>query len=193
MSKDPLIISGGSAIIYAASVIMDLRKKYILDSDPVLDKDNTIKIGVKIKKNHCVPNKNPYVQTEYYAIFGKGIEQNISTIDHCIKAGILQQNGAFIRDPDVNGDPKIIKSTEEGVEDIKLMWQGKQKLLDYIENNPDYLEYLSSRVKTLSVEQIPDEEIEEIIKDEKAINNTCKPEVKKENKNKPTKSKNTKK
>lgn len=160
MSRDPLVISGGSAIIYAASIILDLRKRFLQESDPI-EKDEGIKIGVTVKKNHCVPDKNPYVKTEYYAVFGQGIEQYLSTLERALEEGVLVARGAFIRDPGADGEPLERKGE-------KLQWQGKQKFRQFVIDNPDYLEELTIRVGG-GVIPLTAEEIEDLKKDDQKI------------------------
>lgn len=160
MSRDPLVISGGHAIIYAASIIFDLRKRAILDTDPI-SKEEGIKVGVTIKKNHCLPDRNPYVKTDYYAIFGQGIEQHLTVLDMAIKQGILIQKGAFIRDPDENGEPKVVDGE-------KLQWQGKERFRSYVIENEEYFEQLKARIRGEFV-QLSDEEMEELKQDERKI------------------------
>lgn len=160
MSRDPLIISGGYAIRYGASIILDLRKRAVLDTDPI-KKEEGIKIHVSVLKNHCVPDRNPYVKTEYFAIFGQGIEQYLSTLDIALKQGILVQNGAFIKEVDANGEVKEWNGQ-------KLQWQGREKFRDFVKENEDYFEYLKSRISG-EVEQMSEEEIAKIKKDEEEI------------------------
>lgn len=153
--------------MYAAAIVLDLRKRSIQDSDPI-KKEEGIKVGVTVKKNHCVPDRNPYVKTEYFAIFGQGIEQYLSVLDMALKQGILVQNGAFIRDPDENGDPKVINGE-------KLQWQGKEKYREYMINNPDYFEQLKAKVRG-EVVQLSDEEAEFIKQEEREIKEQSKKE-----------------
>ena len=165
-SYDPYVISGGQGIIFGSSLILDLRKRSISDSDPV-PKDEAIKINVKVKKNHCVPTKYPYVQTQYYAIINEGIEQYFSLIDKAIRQNVLIQGGAFIKDPDEKGNPKILK------DGTKLQWRGKENFKQYLVDNPDYFEKLKSRIMG-EVTELDKDEVEEIKKDnariEKAAN-----------------------
>ncbi|MED1125224.1 hypothetical protein [Bacillus atrophaeus] len=160
MSRDPLVISGGHAIIYAASITLDLRKKAVLDTDPI-KREEGIKVGVTVKKNHCLPDRNPYVKTDYFAIFGQGIEQYLTLIDKAVNQGVLVQKGAFIRDPDENGDPKVVNGE-------KLQWQGKEKFRTYLIENEDYFEQLKARIRG-EVVQLTDEEIEGLKQDERKI------------------------
>ena len=168
MSRDPLIVSGGNAIMYAAGIIMDLRKKSIQESDPIT-KEQGIKVGVTIKKNHCVPNRNPYLKTDYFAIFGQGIEQYLETLENAVAQGLLT-GGAWIKDLDpASGEPRM-----RGQD--KLMWQGKEKFRNYCIDNPDYFEELKARVKGIAV-QLNADEISEIQKDNKEVEDSVPEDV----------------
>lgn len=107
-----------------------------------------------VKKNHCLPDRNPYVKLDYFAIFGQGIEQYLTLIDKAVKQGVLMQSGAFIRDPDENGDAKIIDG-------FKYQWQGKEKFRAFLLENNTYFEELKARVSG-ELTQLTEEEVAEI-------------------------------
>ena len=161
MFGDPTVITGGKAIIYAASLIADLRKRSITDDDPI-DKDEGIKVGVTIKKNHCVPDKNPYVKTDYYAIFGQGIEQYMTTMEAAIDKGILIKAGPYIREVDSEGE--IVKS-DDGKE---MKFRGKKAFIDYCKEKPEYFQSLQDRIDG-KVEEMSQEEIEEVEQEQEEI------------------------
>lgn len=157
MSKDPLVLSGGHAIRFAAAIILDLRKRTVLDTDPI-KKEEGIKVGVTVKKNHCVPDRNPYVKLDYFAIFGQGIEQHLTLINKAIEQGVLLKSGAFIRDPDENGDAKVIDG-------VKYQWQGFERMRSFLLENEAYFEELQARVRG-EVIQLTEEEMAEIQKEQ---------------------------
>jgi recombination protein RecA len=161
MSKDPLIVSGGNAIIFGASLILDFRKKAIQESDPVT-REEAIKIGVSVKKNHCTPSKNPYLKTDYFAIFGEGIERYLETLDNAIEQGILVKSGSFIKDPDAEGNPKILP------DGTKLQWQGNAKFREFCKQNPEWFESLIARTTGNAV-QMSIDEIDEAKREEEEI------------------------
>lgn len=161
MSKDPLIVSGGQAIQYGASVILDLRKRSMNDSDP-FKREEATKIGVTVKKNHVITDRFPYCKLEYYAVYGKGIDCYLEIAQLAIDAGILVKSGAFIKVPDENGNPKIL---EDGT---KLQWQGNAKFKDYLIANPDFFEDLRSKL-TGKVELLTEEEAAEFIEMDKNL------------------------
>lgn len=150
MSRDPLIVSGGQAIKYGASVILDLRKRSMSDADP-FKKEEAIKIAVTVQKNHVITDRFPYCKLEYYAVFGKGIDCYLEIAQLAIDAGILVKSGAFIKVPDENGNPKILP------DGTKLQWQGNAKFKDYLIENPEFFEdlkkQLTGKVEVLTVEE----------------------------------------
>lgn len=164
MARDNKIIAGGEAIKYASALTIDLRKRSIQESDPITTLEG-IKIGLTVKKNHCTPSVNPYLKTEYYAVFGEGIEQYLETLQNAVSQGILTQNGAMIRDIDTNtGEIRQWNGQD-------LVWRGKNAYREFVKNNPDYFENLQDRVNGRIVEMTEDEvktakaEEEKIIED----------------------------
>lgn len=149
---DPLTLSGGVAIRYGAMLIADLRKLSIQEADPI-KREEGVKIGVTVKKNHVVVNRYPYVKTEYYAIYGQGTEAYIEAIDLAVKQGILSKAGAYIRIPDENGEAKVVNGE-------KMQWQGLAKFRQYCMDNPEFFNNLQSMIKGEPV-KLTEEEIEE--------------------------------
>ena len=147
MSRDPLIVAGGLAIRYWSSLTLDLRKKAILDSDPI-GKDEGVKIGVRITKNHCAPWKNVYVKLDYYAIFGQGIEQYLSTLARAISKGIIVSKGAWLYWYDEKGE-------------VKDKWNGKIAFRQAMKDNPDIFNELLKSVGS-GVDNMSEDEIEEV-------------------------------
>ena len=145
MARDNKIIAGGEAIKYASALTIDLRKRSIQDSDPITALEG-IKIGLTVKKNHCTPSVNPYLKTEYFAIFGQGIEQYLETLQNAVNQGILTQNGAMIRDIDTEtGEIRQWNGQD-------LVWRGKNAYREFVKNNPDYFANLQDRVNGRTVE-----------------------------------------
>ena len=151
MSRDPLIMSGGLAIRYAADLIIDLRKRSMSPDEPV-KREEGIKIGVSVTKNHVVTNRFPYVKTEYYGIFGEGTEIYLEAIDLAERQELIVKSGAFIKIPDADGNPVIL---EDGT---KMQWQGAAKFRQYCIDNPEFFTDLRNKIKGV-VENMTDEEI----------------------------------
>lgn len=151
IARDPLILAGGKAIKYGASVICDMRKRSIQESDPI-SKEEGVKIGFSVTKNHVVTNRFPYLKTEYYGIFGQGTEIYLEAIDLAINQGLLVKSGAFIKIPDKDGNPLVL---EDGT---KMQWQGTAKFRQYCIDNPDFFNDLKNKIEG-KVEHLSDEEV----------------------------------
>lgn len=152
---DPLIIGGGKAIIYGASVIADARKLSIGPDDPI-KKEEGVKIGFTVRKNHVVTDKFPYVKTEYFGIFGVGTEKYLELIQLAVANGVIIKGGAFYKVPDENGDPEIRNGE-------KMQWQGTAKFRQYCIENQTFFEEIKAKVAgNTVVENLSDDEVDEI-------------------------------
>lgn len=165
---DPLIIGGGKAIMYGASIIADMRKLSIQEGDPI-KKEQGVKIGFTVRKNHVVTDRYPYVKTEYYGLYGQGTEKYLEIIELAINEGLLIKSGAFIKVPDENGDPLIVDGE-------KMQWQGNAKFRQYCIDNEKFFEDLKSKLfsdgkdnDSFELETLSDEEIKEIKENEANI------------------------
>lgn len=179
---DPMVLSGGEAIRYGAMLITDFRKRSIQESDPI-SRDEGIKVGVSVKKNHVVHGRNPYQKTIYYGIYGQGTEKYIEAIELAISQGILKKAGAFIRVPDENGEAKIVNGE-------KMQWQGTAKFRQYCMDNSEFFSNLQSKIRGESI-QMTEDEIAEAAKetgtgvdDIDVIKKAAKAKVSKKNKEK---------
>lgn len=139
-----------------------MRKKSIGPGDPI-EKEDGVKIGVTIKKNHVCPTKFPYCKLDYYAIFGQGIELILTALNQAIEKGICQIKGAWIKQYDSEGN-EVNK------------WNGQQKFREYMLANPDEFKKFSEEV--YGGIRLNDEEIEDIKDEENAIAATIDPELK---------------
>ena len=165
LSRDPMVISGGAAIQYWSSLTLDMRKRAIGPGDPIT-KEEGLKIHVAVKKNHTISNRNPYVQVDYYAIFGKGIDQMLEVIEEAFNSGVLVQRGAWINWLDSNGE--VIEK-----------FNGRAAMKEFFHNNPDkWIEFKSLFDGSASVKELSQEEIKEIEEESKAIEETIPEEVK---------------
>lgn len=159
---DPLTLSGGKAIRYGAMLIVDFRKRSIQESDPIKREDG-LKIGVTVKKNHVVTDRFPYVKTQYFVIYGQGTEVYLEALDLALSQGILTKAGAYIRMPDENGDAKIVNGE-------KMQWQGAAKFRQYCMDNPQFFANIQSMIKG-EIINMSDDEIEEAKIEEENIKN----------------------
>ena len=153
----PFVISGGHAIQYWSALTVDFRKKSIAPGDPI-EKEAGMKICATVKKNHCVPSRNPYVKVEYYVIYGKGIEQIMSSIDPAIAAGILESHGAWLSWIDHETGEIIEKFPSRG------------KFREYMDANPDAWERFSAQLSgNIKVHDLSEDEMDAVKADEKVL------------------------
>jgi len=92
----PKTLAGGEAHKYWASVILQLSKHAIKDGDPVT-REEGMKIGYIVKKNHCTPGaKRQYCKGEYFVTYGEGIDEIAPSIGWGLDLGILERHGAYL-------------------------------------------------------------------------------------------------
>lgn len=161
MMGDPLILSGGLAIRYAASMIWELRKQSVLEADPI-SKTDGMKIKMTCRKNHCLTDRYPYGSVIYYIEYGKGIEQILSLLKILIDENILVSRGSWIYLFDENGEKQL-----------EWSWQGRAVFKQDMDEHPEKMEYLLGLLrekdgKTNLIEALTDEEIAEIEQEEQA-------------------------
>lgn len=164
MHGDPLTIAGGRAIRYSSMLTVDIRKRSIQESDPV-SREEGMKIGVTIHKNHCRQDRMPYLKTEYFIVYGQGTERSIEIIELAEKCGILTKKGSWFREysgeTNAKGEP-VERILEDGT---KAAWNGMKNTRAYILNNPDYFDYLVNKVENfgiVDVETLSQEEVDAI-------------------------------
>ena len=169
MHGDPLTIAGGRAIRYSSMLTLDIRKKSIQDSDPI-GKEEGMKIGVAIQKNHCRQDRMPYFRTEYYVVYGQGTERSIEVIELAEKCGILTKKGSWYREysgeVDAKGNP-LERILEDGT---KAAWNGMKNTRAYILAHPEYFDYLVNKIEnfgTIDVETMSAEEIAAVEEEQK--------------------------
>jgi recombination protein RecA len=154
MSRDPLVVAGGHAIQYWSSLTLDMRKRSIGPGE-LITKEEGVKIGVTIRKNHVMPDKFPYRKLEYYAVFGEGVETILSALNAAIEKGICTAAGAWIR-----------WYTPDKVERNK--WCGKAAFRTYMRENPEEFEEFSNLV--YGGTRLSYSELEELKEENDAIN-----------------------
>lgn len=145
MYGDNLVLAGGRAIRTASMLTVEMRKGSILDTDPI-GKEDGIKINCTIRKNHCIPTEFPYRKFSYFAIFGEGIEQILSTLDELISMGIIHKAGAWLQ--------QIDPETGEIVD----KWNGRVAFREDMKSNPDKLKKFINMTQG-KFEELSEEEV----------------------------------
>ena len=113
MFGNPEVTAGGKALKFYASVRIDVRK-----SDALKDSNGAYgnHTKAKIVKNKVAP---PFKTAEFDIIFGKGISKGSCLVDLGVQYEVLSKSGSWFS---YNGE-KIA--------------QGREKAVDYFENNPE--------------------------------------------------------
>ncbi len=122
MFGNPEVTAGGKALKFYASVRIDVRK-----ADALKDSDGAYgnHTKAKIVKNKVAP---PFKTAEFDIIFGKGISKGSCLVDLGLQYDILQKSGSWFS---YNGE-KIA--------------QGREKAVDYLENNLDVAKEITDKI-----------------------------------------------
>ena len=139
----PYTIGGGLLLKYGGLLMLDMRKRSIVDSDPI-KKEEGMKVEIFVRKNHVTPRIYPYVKVPHYVIYGKGTEVILPLLDNAIKEGILRSSGAWIY-----WDEK------------ELRWQGKESFRSAMREDPNLLQELKNIVHN-DIEKLSEEELKEL-------------------------------
>ena len=149
------IITGGEQIKYNSYLTVDNSRVNINANNPLYSmKDQYMQFRSKVLKIHMRTTVNPFVQCEYTVKIGEGTDITGEIVEAAIDQDVLTRKGAWIREYDENGEERLLS------ENVKCAWNGMSKLLEFLNNNPDYLEYLKNRVEgnikseSLSLEEI---------------------------------------
>ncbi len=122
MFGNPEVTAGGKALKFYASVRIDVRKGDSLKNSEGQYGAHT---KAKIVKNKVAP---PFKTAEFDIIFGKGISKGSCLVDLGVNYGVLEKSGAWFS---YNGE-KIA--------------QGREKAVDYLENNLEIAEEITQKI-----------------------------------------------
>lgn len=131
---NPETTTGGNALKFYASVRLEVRK-----STQVKDGDEAIAnlTKVKVVKNKCAP---PFRKAEFEIVYGKGINKFGEIIDKAIDLDIIHKSGSWF-----------------SYDELKL-GQGRQAVIDLLNENSELLEEIENKVITL-IKEKPNEGI----------------------------------
>jgi len=123
MYGSPETTTGGNALKYYATIRLDIRKIETLKKDGV-EYGNRVK--VKIVKNKVAP---PFKIAEFDIIYGEGISKIVCIIDMAVSMNIISKSGTWFS----YGETKF--------------GQGKEKVKDFLSENPDLLSEIETKVR----------------------------------------------
>ena len=123
MFGSPETTTGGKALKFYASVRIDVRRAdQLKDSDGVLGN----KTKAKIVKNKLAP---PFRTAEFDIIYGEGISQSGCLIDLGVASNVIEKSGAWY--------------SYDGAK----VAQGREKMRDWLKNNPDKMKEIEQKVR----------------------------------------------
>lgn len=146
---DNTTLAGGLRIRYQAMLIVDLKRGFVKAEDPI-DPEEGVKIICKVVKNHCVPDRFPYVKFEYYAIYGEGVETILSTLNRALEQGVLRRAGSH-----------IYWDNPENEDEPLYHWKSRNDFRIFMKENPDVLQTLLNTMD-YHPDTLSDEEVKEI-------------------------------
>ena len=126
MFGNPETTTGGNALKFYASVRMDVRKADTIGKNS--DDISGNRVRVKIVKNKVAP---PFKKCELDLMFGTGISYVGSVLDAALKYNLIEKSGAWYS---MNGEK---------------IGQGRDKTVEYLENNPEIVKELDQKLRAL--------------------------------------------
>ncbi|MDZ4362861.1 recombinase RecA [Brevundimonas sp.] len=120
MYGSPETTTGGNALKFYASVRLDIRRVSTLKER---DEATGNQVRVKVVKNKVAP---PFKQVEFDIMFGEGISKAGELVDLGVKAGIVEQSGAWFSF------------------DSQRLGQGRENAKTFLKANPD----VAARIET---------------------------------------------
>ncbi len=123
MFGNPETTTGGNALKFYASVRLDIRRiGAIKKGDEILGNETR----VKVVKNKVAP---PFKQAEFDILYGEGISKMGEIISIGVKQGLIDKAGAWYS---YNGEK---------------IGQGKEKVRQYLQENPDIANEVESKIR----------------------------------------------
>lgn len=119
--------TGGTAVPYYASIICRITK-----TDDIKDSSGSIGIEIRVRnmKNKC---SIPFRDANMHLYFNGGFDSNSEYVDFLMSLGYVTQKGAYFQ-------------FDYGGEHFSL--QGRQKLLDWLDNHKDVYDNWKKEIKT---------------------------------------------
>ncbi|MEG1448916.1 MAG: recombinase RecA [Oscillospiraceae bacterium] len=131
MYGNPETTPGGRALKFYSSVRLDVRKIEQLKSGTEIIGNRT---RIKVVKNKVAP---PFKEAEFDIMYGEGISRVGEILDLAVRLDIINKSGAWFS----YGETRL--------------GQGRDKVKDYLKNNPEFAEEIAKLVMARKDELIP--------------------------------------
>jgi recombination protein RecA len=129
MYGNPETTTGGKALKFYASLILDIRKSEdIKDGNTVMGS----RTRVRVKKNKVAP---PFRQAEFDIMYAEGISREGDALDVGAELGVVEKRGAYFS---FEGTP---------------LGQGRENAKRYLKEHPETMAALDGMIRKQSVEQ----------------------------------------
>ena len=142
---NPETTSGGRALAFYSSIRVSIRAGERI-ADPN-NKDEIIghNVNINITKNKTA---RPFKKTSFELLYGIGVDKVSEVVDISLLGNFIQRSGAYyqIRE-DANNKDSVITRKFNG-EDVKLSFQGKNSLVDYLKMDNELYHILEHAVMT---------------------------------------------
>lgn len=129
MFGNPETTTGGRALKFYATVRMDVRRVETLKNGNDMIGSRT---RVKIVKNKVAP---PFKQAEFDIMYGEGISHEGCIVDLGVELELITKSGAWYSYGDVR------------------LGQGKEKAKEYLKDNPELLQEIENKIRTMTIKQ----------------------------------------
>ncbi len=123
MFGNPETTTGGRALKFYASVRMDIRKTENIKQDGEFKGS---RVRVKVVKNKVAP---PFREAEFDVVYGEGISKAGNILDMAVNLDIIEKAGSWFS---YNGE---------------RIGQGRENVKKYLQDNPDILEEVETKVR----------------------------------------------
>lgn len=127
MFGNPEVTTGGKALKFYASVILDVRK-----GEPVKSGSEVIgcRTKVKVVKNKMAP---PFRTAEFEMIFGKGISRPGTLLDMAVEYGIIEKSGSWYT-----------------YNDERIGERGRDNVVAYLDSQPALCDEIEAKIRQIA-------------------------------------------
>ena len=129
MFGNPETTTGGRALKFYSTVRLDVRRIDTLKNGNDMIGSRT---RVKVVKNKVAPH---FKQAEFEIMYGKGISLECCLVDLCADLDIINKSGAWYSYGDIR------------------LGQGKEKVKDFLRDNPDVAKEIEAKIRATTMAQ----------------------------------------